>query len=57
MKRTILPIPSPLEQKRIVQILSSIDHQIEKESIHKEQLETLKKGLMQVLLTGKIRVS
>ena len=57
VKRTILPIPSPLAQKRIVQILSSIDHQIEKESIHKEQLETLKKGLMQVLLTGKIRVS
>lgn len=50
-------IPSHSEQKEIVGILSSIDEQIEKESNHKEQLETLKKGLMQVLLTGKLRVA
>ena len=49
-------IPSHSEQKEIVGVLSSIDEQIEKESKHKEQLETLKKGLMQVLLTGKLRV-
>lgn len=33
-----------------------IDENIEKESGYKDQLESLKKGLMQVLLTGKIRV-
>lgn len=44
------------EQKKIGDILSSIDEEIEKEINHKEQLELLKKGLMQVLLTGKIRV-
>jgi type I restriction enzyme S subunit len=45
------------EQEQIGRILSSIDEEIEKESLNKEQLESLKKGLMQVLLTGKIRVS
>jgi type I restriction enzyme S subunit len=50
-------IPSLSEQKQVAEILSSVDREIEKESNHKEQLELLKKGLMQVLLTGKIRVS
>ncbi len=54
-----MPIPKPPleEQKQIVDILSSIDNETEKESNKKEQLESLKKGLMQVLLTGKIRVT
>jgi len=51
-----VPLSHIDEQKQIAEILSSIDDQIEKESNHKEQLESLKKGLMQVLLTGKIRV-
>jgi len=51
-----IPLPSVNEQKEIARILFSIDEQIKKESNHKEQLETLKKGLMQALLTGKIRV-
>ncbi|OIN96216.1 MAG: hypothetical protein AUJ48_01875 [Deltaproteobacteria bacterium CG1_02_45_11] len=50
-------LPSIEEQKRIVVILDSIADEIEKESNHKEQLEVLKKGLMQVLLKGKLRVS
>jgi type I restriction enzyme S subunit len=50
-------IPSLNEQKQIAEILSSVDEELEKESNHKEHLELLKKGLMQVLLTGKIRVS
>jgi len=50
----LAPLP---EQKRITAILSALDQQIEKESNHKARLELLKKGLMQVLLTGKIRVT
>jgi len=50
-------IPPLDEQKEIGSIISSIDDEIEKESNHKSQLELFKKGLMQVLLTGKIRVS
>ena len=52
-----IPLPPLAEQKKIAEILSSIDEEIEKEIAHKERLELLKKGLMQVLLTGKIRVS
>jgi len=53
----MLPLPLVNEQKKIADILTSIDNEVEKESNHKEQLETLKKGLMQVLLTGKLRVA
>jgi type I restriction enzyme S subunit len=52
-----LPQPSIEEQKKICMIMNTMDNEIEKESNHKEELETLKKGLMQVLLTGKIRVA
>jgi type I restriction enzyme S subunit len=50
-------LPRIEEQKQISEILSSIDAEIQKEADHKERLELLKKELMQVLLTGKIRVS
>ncbi len=53
----LIPVPPLNEQHQIAEILFELDAQIEKESNHKEQLETLKKGLMQVLLTGKLRVA
>ena len=49
-------IPPQSEQKQIASILSNVDTQIQKEKIHKSNLERLKKGLMQKLLTGQIRV-
>jgi restriction endonuclease S subunit len=45
------------EQKKIAKTLSSIVDELEKESNHRDQLILLKKGLMQVLLTGKLRVA
>jgi type I restriction enzyme, S subunit len=54
-KASVLLPPLP-EQKQIAFILSNIDTQIQKEKIHKSNLERLKKGLMQKLLTGQIRV-
>jgi len=57
LKNLPIGIPPLEEQKQIAEILSSADEGIEKEMNHREQLEALKKGLMQVLLTGKIRVS
>jgi type I restriction enzyme S subunit len=48
-------LPPLSEQRRITAILPPLDEQIERESSHKKELETLKKGLMQVLLTGKLR--
>ncbi len=51
-----VPIPPIDEQNQISQILSEVDAKIEKEEATKAELEQLKKGLMQVLLTGKVRV-
>lgn len=48
-------MPSIKEQKQIAQILSSVDSEIEEYENKKQQLEELKKGLMQQLLSGKIR--
>jgi type I restriction enzyme S subunit len=38
-------------------ILSQIDQAIEKEEKYKQKLERLKKGLMEDLLAGKVRVN
>src|SRR3989338_4289730 len=51
-----VPYPPILEQKKIAEILSDIDADIEQEVSEKEKMKQLKKGLMQVLLTGKVRV-
>jgi len=55
--KLLIPLPPLSEQKRIAEILSQIDQAIEKEEKYKEKLERLKKGLMEDLLTGKVRVN
>jgi type I restriction enzyme, S subunit len=50
-----VPLPPKEEQRKIAETLISIDRKVEKESSSKRQLESLKQGLMQVLLTGKVR--
>lgn len=50
-------LPSLNEQQQIGSILSSIDTQIDEYENKKSKLEELKKGLMQQLLTGKIRTA
>ncbi|MGB9167418.1 MAG: restriction endonuclease subunit S [Nitrososphaeraceae archaeon] len=56
IKNLKVPIPPIKEQQKIASILSNIDSQIQKQQEYRIKLETLKKGLMQQLLTGKIRV-
>lgn len=51
-----IPVPSLTEQKKIIEILSTWDKAIEKQSKLIEKLELRKKGLMQQLLTGKKRL-
>lgn len=51
-----LPIPKNKEQQKIASILSNVDSQIESLESKKSQLQKTKQGLMQKLLTGKIRV-
>ena len=51
-----LPLPPLQEQQKIVEILSTIDKKLEVEKNEKAKLERIKQGLMDLLLTGKIRV-
>ncbi|WP_195952374.1 restriction endonuclease subunit S [Clostridium saudiense] len=56
LKAYKIPIPPKKEQEKIVLILSQTDKRIENYENKKKKLEEVKKGLMQQLLTGKIRV-
>ncbi|MBT2644768.1 restriction endonuclease subunit S [Bacillus sp. ISL-41] len=57
IKNFLIPIPSIDEQERIANILQSVEQQIEQYGKKHKKLVQLKKGLMQKLLTGKIRVN
>ena len=52
-----IPLPPLPEQQRIAEILSQIDEVIEKETQYRDKLKRLKAGLMEDLLTGKVRVN
>lgn len=52
----LIQLPGIEEQNQISLILSSVDEQIEQIESKKEKLQELKKGLIQKLLTGSIRV-
>ena len=56
-KKVSFPKPPLPEQRRIASILSQVDEVIEKEQKYKEKLERIKWGLMEDLLTGRIRVN
>jgi restriction endonuclease S subunit len=51
-----MPLPSLQEQQKIAEILSIIDKKLDVEKNEKAKLEKIKQGLMDLLLTGKIRV-
>jgi len=57
IENALIPLPPLPEQQRIAEILSQIDQTIEKEQKYKEKLQKIKQGLMQDLLTGKVRVN
>ena len=56
MKNFSIAIPSLEEQKQIAEILSTVDNKLENLKEKKQSFEELKKGLMQKLLTGEVRV-
>lgn len=51
-----IPIPPIIEQDKIISLISSIDNNMGSLKITLKTLKQIKKGLMQQLLTGKIRV-
>ncbi|MBU0514202.1 MAG: restriction endonuclease subunit S [Proteobacteria bacterium] len=57
LEKIPVPLPGMTEQEKIAEILAKSDDKIRKEREKKEQLLRLKRGLMQVLLTGKVRVN
>jgi len=56
VKKMDVIVPPLEEQIRIADILKSVDDWIESETKRKEKLERLKRGLMELLLTGRVRV-
>lgn len=56
IKNILLAVPPLEEQQKIASILSTVDAEIDSYEQEKAKYEELKKGLMQQLLTGKIRV-
>jgi len=51
-----LLLPSYYEQEMIAQRIECIDRKLRSETRQKQYLKQLKRGLMQDLLTGKVRV-
>lgn len=56
IKNLVVRLPSIKEQKEIVKILEMLDNNIELLSEKLNHLKLQKKGLMQLLLTGKVRM-
>lgn len=54
-RRIGIPLPPLQEQERITEILSTVDKKLELEKNEKSKLVTVKRGLMDLLLTGKVR--
>jgi len=56
VKSIQIPVPPITEQDRISEILRTVDERVQQEKQYRENLEDLKQGLMQDLLTGQVRV-
>ena len=56
IKNFKIALPALKEQKQIADILSTADEKLEALRAKKEKYETLKKGLLQKLLSGEVRV-
>jgi type I restriction enzyme, S subunit len=58
LRRTLMALPASLrEQEAIVSKLASADHRLKMEMLERDKLVSLKKGLMEDLLTGRVRVT
>jgi type I restriction enzyme S subunit len=51
-----IPLPDIAEQNKIVEFIRSVDNEIELLKLELNQFKEQKRGLMQLLLTGIIRV-
>lgn len=51
-----IPLPGLPEQGKIAEVFSAVDQKLELERNEKARLERIKQGLMELLLTGKVRI-
>ena len=56
VENLLIPLPPLEEQQKIAEILSKWDEVIEMKKAKKDKLERMKKKVMELLLTGKVRV-
>jgi type I restriction enzyme S subunit len=52
----IVAIPDPIEQRRIVDVVESMEERIRSERLELSRVEALRTGLMEDLLTGRVQV-
>lgn len=57
VKSVMIPLPDELEQKRISTIFKTFDKWVDTEIVALKEMREQKQGLMQDLLTGKVRVN
>jgi len=57
LKKLLVPVPSLVEQQKIAKILAAVDAKIRSLESKNRYYQTLKRGLIQKLLTGEWRVS
>ena len=57
LRRLRLILPAENEQEQIAEVMKSLDRKLLSEQIHLDKLHITKTGLMQDLLTGKVRVN
>ena len=56
LEKSMVALPPLQEQQKIAEILSTVDQKLELMREKRTEAENLKKGLMQILLTGQVRV-
>ena len=51
-----IPMPKMEEQNKIATILQNVDRKLGLEQLEKTKLHRIKQGMMDLLLTGKVRI-
>ena len=57
VREFVLPVPSIREQTEVANRFLAVDKKLDSEELFLRKLKEIKKGLMQDLLTGRVRVS
>jgi len=57
LKNVNVPLPPRKQQDRTVEQIQKVEEKVDQEQETKQHLQELKRGLMQDLLTGKVRVN